>query len=71
MHVLLKRIRETTTVADVENFLYPALLSGFLRKTGRIESLVIQKIQLSDSSCNEYNVIVRIEPETVAKRVKR
>lgn len=68
MHLIIKRIGETTTVTDIEDFVQPALKGGFLKKTGHIESVVIQKHSLRDSGQTEYHAIVRIVPDVVARR---
>lgn len=69
MHVIIKRIGDFTTVADIENFIWPALQGGFLKKTGRIEHVIIQKQKQYGSGQVEYHAIVRIEPDAVARRV--
>ena len=67
MILILKRITENTRVPDIEDFLRPVLQGGFLRKTGRIESLKIQLHKVGDKK--EYHALVSIEPSVVAQRV--
>jgi len=69
MILILKRIDRETRVADIEDFLAPALKGGFLRKSGRLDSVAIQKHSQAGGVYSEYHAIVRIEPERVAKRV--
>lgn len=69
MILILKRIPETTRVPDIEEFIQPALQGGFLKKSGRIESLKIQMMRLPGSSHAEYHAIVKIQPAVVGMRV--
>lgn len=54
MIVILKRISATTRVHDIESFIEPVLQGGFLKKTGRIESL---KISLSFLSLSAVRLV--------------
>lgn len=69
MMLILKRIRETTRIADIEDFLAPALKGGLLKKSGRIESVAIQMHRKARTAQCEYYAIVNVEPDVVAKRV--
>lgn len=68
MFIILKNITASTLVPDIQNFINPAL-QGFLKKSGTIEDIKIQMLQSIDSNHVEYNALVRIEPDVVAKRV--
>ncbi|MDD2760254.1 MAG: hypothetical protein PHH11_08155 [Methylomonas sp.] len=69
MILILKKISEKTRVPDIENFIAPVLKGGFLKKTGRIESLRIQTIRQAGDSHVEYQAIVDVTPDPVAKRI--
>ncbi len=69
MILILKRISETTRIPDIEDFLEPVLKGGFLKKTGHIGSLRIQMVRQSDRIHPEYQALVDVEPDTVARRV--
>ncbi len=71
MVIILKKISATTKVADVEDFIAPALKGGFFNKSGRIEGIMIEMIEQAGSSLVEFHAIVRVEPELVASRVIR
>lgn len=68
MILILKRLGEATKIADIENFLEPALRGSLFKKAGWIESLTIQKIETSDQKEAEYHAIVDIRPDSAAKR---
>lgn len=68
MIIILKKISVSTLVLDIQNFIEPAL-QGFLKKTGIIKDIKIQMLQSLDSNHVEYNALVSIEPDAVAKRV--
>lgn len=68
MILILKKIAASTLVPDIEDFVGPAIKGGFLRKSGRIESVIIQKLERGGKKDFEYNALVRIEPSSAAKR---
>lgn len=69
MMLILKRISETTRVPDIEEFIAPALRGGFLKKAGRMESVVIQMHRQPGTAHREYHAIISVEPDVAAKRV--
>lgn len=71
MFIILKKISIATRVADIEDFISPALRGGLFNKTGRIAGIVIEMILPADSDLAEYHAIVKIEPEIAALRVIR
>lgn len=71
MILILKKISPSTRVVDIEEFIEPTLRGGFFRRSGRIISINIQMARLIDSHAEEYQALVNIEPEAVAKRAIR
>jgi hypothetical protein len=69
MILILKNILDTTRIHHIEDFIAPALVGGFLKKSGQIESLTIKKIDFREQRIAEHNAIVDIKPDVVAKRV--
>ena len=67
--LILKRISETTRVPDIEEFIAQALRGGFLKKAGRMESVVIQMHHQPGTAHREYHAIISVEPDVAAKRV--
>lgn len=68
MILILKRISEDTIVADIEAFFDPALKGGWLSRSGRIHQIRIQKLSQSGIDKVEYNALVDVRPDSVAKR---
>lgn len=69
MLVLLKRISPEALVGDIEQFIAPALIGGFLKKSGWIEKITIQMYKQNDKKKTEYYALVDIQPAAVGKRV--
>lgn len=69
MILILKNIANTTRVIDVEDFLHPALMGGFLKKAGNLESISIKQFQTPGLRESQYHAIVEIKPDAVARRV--
>jgi hypothetical protein len=69
MILILKRIKEDINVLDIEAFLEPALEGGFLKSAGRIKNLQIIKLLSSGSKKAECHALVKVDPDSVAKRV--
>lgn len=69
MILILKRISQSTLIPDIESFIRPSLKGGIFTKAGHLEKISIQMLQAANSDNAEFNALVRIEPDTVAKRV--
>lgn len=69
MILILKRISQSTLIPDIESFISPALKGGFFTSAGHLEKISIQMLRAANSDNAEFNAIVRIEPDAVAKRV--
>lgn len=69
MILILKRISESTLVPDIESFISPALKGGLFTKSGNLVKISIQMLTAANSDKAEFNALVRIEPDAVAKRI--
>lgn len=69
MMLIFKRISEGTGVPDIEAFVAPALKGGWFRKSGRLQSVVIQMHRETETAGREYHAVVWVEPDQVARRV--
>lgn len=69
MILIIKKITATTRVSQIEQFLYPVLKGGFLKKKGVIEGLEIKMFKHRDLNVPEYHAIVKVEPDVVAHRI--
>lgn len=69
MILILKRISHSTLVPDIEVFILPALKGGLFTKSGRLEKISIQMLRAANSDAAEFNALVRVVPDAVAKRV--
>lgn len=69
MILILKRISPTTLVTDIEQFFMPAVKGGLLARSGRIESIKIHLLKPPSGDRIEFNALVEVEPDAVARRV--
>lgn len=69
MILIIKKINATTRVAQIEEFLAPALKGGLLKRKGVLERLEIKMFRHPDLASPEYHAIIKIEPDAVARRV--
>ena len=69
MHIILVRIPADTTPHDIADFLEPALKRSFFVRKGIIEKIEIQIFHDSWINAKEYHGLVKIEPDTAARRV--
>lgn len=68
MLILLSKIPKNTTRSDIINFLNPVLKGGFFARKGMIKSLEVMIYKDSNADISPYHGLVRIEPDSVAKR---
>ncbi len=68
MILILKRISGDTIVADIEAFFDPVLKGGWLHRSGRIHNVRIQQLSQPGIDKVEYNALVDVRPDSVAKR---
>lgn len=71
MFLILKRISPTTLVADIEQFFLPHVKGGVLKRSGSIESIKIHLLKPPSSDKLEFNALVEVQPDDVARRVMR
>lgn len=69
MILILKRINPTTLVPDIESFIKPALTGGLFVRSGNLEKINIQMLQAANHDQQEFNALVRVEPDAAGKRV--
>lgn len=69
MIIILKNIPANTEDEQIEDFIQPALNGGFLSKNGYIEDILILALNDRKTHRVEYYGLVRITPDSVAKRV--
>lgn len=69
MILILKRIAQSTLVADIEHFIAPALKGGLFARSGRLESVTIQLVKETKSQKAEFHALVSVKPDAVGKRV--
>jgi hypothetical protein len=69
MLIFLARIPKETTPSDIIDFLNPVLKGGFFMRKGIIHSLEIMIYPNSDAKTAPHYGLVRIEPNSVARRV--
>lgn len=71
MILILKRISPTTIIPDIERFFEPCIKGGLLQRTGRIHSIKIHLLIHPHSEKQEFNALVEVEPDSVARRVMK
>lgn len=71
MVLILKRISPTTVVPDIESFFRPHIRGGLLNRSGVISSIKIHMLKPPNSDKMEFNALVEVEPDAVARRVMR
>lgn len=69
MILIIKKIGATTSVRQIEEFIYPELKGGWFGRTGVLESLEIKMFNHPELPAPEFHAIVKIEPDKVARRV--
>ncbi len=69
MILIFKKINSATIVSDIEEFIAPVLAGGLFKRSGKIENIKIQMLEVTGSNHVEYNALVNVEPDTVAERV--
>lgn len=71
MILILKRISPATIIPDIEQFIQPHVKGGFLQRSGRIQSIKIQLLKPPSGDKLEFNALVEVEPDAVARRVMK
>lgn len=69
MILILKRISYSTLVPDIESFISPALKGGLFAKSGNLVKISIQMLTAANLDQAEFNALIRVEPDAVAKRI--
>lgn len=69
MIVILSKIPPETTYQDIIEFIEPALKTSCFSKKGFIEEVKILMINDSDKEIVEYHGLIRINPDSSAKKV--
>lgn len=69
MIVILSKIPPETTYQDIIEFIEPALKTSWFSKEGFIEEVKILMIIDSDKEIVEYHGLIRINPDSSAKKV--
>ncbi len=69
MIIVLKKIAKTTKKYEIEAFIEPALKGGLLKSSGYIESISIRVVKDTKLDILEYYGLVKISPDSAAKRV--
>jgi hypothetical protein len=69
MVIILKHVPSKISKQDIENFLTPTIVGGWLRRGGQIEKafILLQKEKRTNSV--QHHVLVEVYPDFVAKRV--
>jgi hypothetical protein len=69
MVIILKHVPNKISKQDIENFLTPAIVGGWLRKGGQIEKafILLQKEERTNSV--QRHVLVEVYPDFVAERI--
>ena len=68
MILIFKKINSATIVSDIEEFIAPVLAGGLFKRSGKIENIKIQMLEVTGSNHVEYNALVNVEPDTGAGR---
>ena len=69
MILILKRIRSSTLVGDIEDFIAPALKGGLFKRAGHLENVAIQLVKETNTLKTEFYALIRVEPDAVGKRI--
>jgi hypothetical protein len=69
MIIIIKHILAKTTKQDIAVFLNPIIKGGLLQKSGQILGISILAQRNTRTQVMQYHSLVKIEPDTVAKRV--
>jgi hypothetical protein len=69
MKIILRRITEYSSKAEIINFLKPILKGNFIQKTGKITRIKILALQDTKTNEIEYHGLVTIDSDEAAIRV--